>query len=368
MWFSEDQCLGLNMVIGLLSVANVSSGSTSSFPSLQFNTWPGWLWSHFAPVGRLCASLFWLSQRTTIFSFPRSKQCQNRSGFTRCHLSCFSPFLFTTFRRQWGEGGGLRSPDWLIPQMLTSEHINIELFAFPVPFPLSGDSFGPSGLGQRQWNANPCRSLPQGSLRDLRDTLLAQDQTGVCVCVWRVKGWCNVLLSYFMLFVSLDFLPSQGESFREVMRRIQTMLDIQEKEFEKVRHCKIMLHYLYQLQLLCPDEYLLFCWPVGVDDAITTALSSVWCYMLELNMTTTSEYLSYVLLANVCFPCVFAFSSSLRLWWWGDISTSPKTSTRSTWRTLNHSQVFPAVMYIFQLSHHSWWSSSTAQHCSGLWS
>lgn len=29
-------------------------------------------------------------------------------------------------------------------------------------------------------------------------------------------------------------LPPQGESFREVMRRIQTMLDIQEKEFEKV--------------------------------------------------------------------------------------------------------------------------------------
>lgn len=29
--------------------------------------------------------------------------------------------------------------------------------------------------------------------------------------------------------------PPQGESFREVMRRIQTMLDIQEKEFEKVQ-------------------------------------------------------------------------------------------------------------------------------------
>lgn len=30
------------------------------------------------------------------------------------------------------------------------------------------------------------------------------------------------------------FPVTQGESFREVMRRIQTMLDIQEKEFEKV--------------------------------------------------------------------------------------------------------------------------------------
>lgn len=40
--------------------------------------------------------------------------------------------------------------------------------------------------------------------------------------------------------------------------------------------------------------------------------------------------------------CVFVFflSSSLRLWWWGGISTSLKTSMRSTWRTLNHSQVF----------------------------
>lgn len=28
--------------------------------------------------------------------------------------------------------------------------------------------------------------------------------------------------------------PSQGEHFREVMKRIQSLLDIQEKEFEKV--------------------------------------------------------------------------------------------------------------------------------------
>lgn len=37
---------------------------------------------------------------------------------------------------------------------------------------------------------------------------------------------------------------------------------------------------------------------------------------------------------------MFFLSSSLRLWWWGGISTSLKTSMRSTWRTLNHSQVF----------------------------
>jgi len=43
-----------------------------------------------------------------------------------------------------------------------------------------GASFGPGGPGQGQWNANPRRSLPQGSLRHLRDPLLAQDQTGVC--------------------------------------------------------------------------------------------------------------------------------------------------------------------------------------------
>lgn len=29
-------------------------------------------------------------------------------------------------------------------------------------------------------------------------------------------------------------LPFQGEHFREVMKRIQSLLDIQEKEFEKV--------------------------------------------------------------------------------------------------------------------------------------
>lgn len=38
------------------------------------------------------------------------------------------------------------------------------------------------------------------------------------------------------LFTPVSPTPTlQGEPFREVMRRIQTMLDIQEKEFEKVR-------------------------------------------------------------------------------------------------------------------------------------
>lgn len=41
---------------------------------------------------------------------------------------------------------------------------------------------------------------------------------------------------------------------------------------------------------------------------------------------------------------VFVRSSSLRLWWWGGISTSLKMSTRSTLRTLNHSQVFTAAV------------------------
>ena len=34
--------------------------------------------------------------------------------------------------------------------------------------------------------------------------------------------------------VSTCPLPFQGEHFREVMKRIQSLLDIQEKEFEKV--------------------------------------------------------------------------------------------------------------------------------------
>lgn len=46
------------------------------------------------------------------------------------------------------------------------------------------------------------------------------------------SGWFPPLFTP----VPLPRTPTlQGEPFREVMRRIQTMLDIQEKEFEKVR-------------------------------------------------------------------------------------------------------------------------------------
>lgn len=101
----------------------------------------------------------------------------------------------------------------------------------------TGDSSGPGGLGQGQRNANSCRSLPQGSFWHLWDPVLAQDQTGV----W---GFCGPdcfmpvtpnVLSDYLTHVSMPCPLPQGESFREVMRRIQTMLEIQEKEFEKVR-------------------------------------------------------------------------------------------------------------------------------------
>ncbi|XP_035510897.1 ubiquitin carboxyl-terminal hydrolase 7-like [Morone saxatilis] len=44
----------------------------------------------------------------------------------------------------------------------------------------------------------------------------------------------------------------QGESFREVMRRIQTMLDIQEKEFEKFKFAIVMMG---RHQYITEDEY-----------------------------------------------------------------------------------------------------------------
>ncbi|MEQ2217645.1 Ubiquitin carboxyl-terminal hydrolase 7, partial [Xenoophorus captivus] len=51
-----------------------------------------------------------------------------------------------------------------------------------------------------------------------------------------------------------------GEPFREVMRRIQTMLDIQEKEFEKVRHhvwglFKFAIVMMGRHQYITEDEY-----------------------------------------------------------------------------------------------------------------
>ncbi|XP_029135729.2 uncharacterized protein [Labrus bergylta] len=44
----------------------------------------------------------------------------------------------------------------------------------------------------------------------------------------------------------------QGESFREVMRRIQTMLEIQEKEFEKFKFAIVMMG---RHQYITEDEY-----------------------------------------------------------------------------------------------------------------
>lgn len=46
----------------------------------------------------------------------------------------------------------------------------------------------------------------------------------VGIIIYFISSWLTAILFSFV----------QGESFREVMRRIQTMLDIQEKEFEKV--------------------------------------------------------------------------------------------------------------------------------------
>jgi len=39
----------------------------------------------------------------------------------------------------------------------------------------------------------------------------------------------------------------QGEPFREVMKRIQSMLDIQEKEFEKVRAANVNVQKHFQV-------------------------------------------------------------------------------------------------------------------------
>lgn len=62
------------------------------------------------------------------------------------------------------------------------------------------------------------------------------------------------------MFFSL--CPLQGESFREVMRRIQTMLEIQEKEFEKVQQHTVTLHCSfddqYSVRFLAHYENCLF--------------------------------------------------------------------------------------------------------------
>ena len=72
----------------------------------------------------------------------------------------------------------------------------------------------------------------------------------VCMCAHKCVKEClsstqhDVLLNVlrlcgcFLLWFPPRLSP-QGESFREVMRRIQTMLDIQEKEFEKVKHLSL---------------------------------------------------------------------------------------------------------------------------------
>lgn len=59
---------------------------------------------------------------------------------------------------------------------------------------------------------------------------------------------------------------------------------------------------------------------------------------------------------SVLFLCVP--SLSLRSWWWAGISTSLKTNMRSTWRTLNHSQVLTAVSAA-QMVTRQWWALAT---------
>lgn len=61
---------------------------------------------------------------------------------------------------------------------------------------------------------------------------------GLFICSWKRFFFFYCLVTHFFA------VPLQGESFREVMRRIQTMLEIQEKEFEKVQHTET-LHCLF---------------------------------------------------------------------------------------------------------------------------
>ena len=44
-----------------------------------------------------------------------------------------------------------------------------------------GNPSGPGGPGQGQRDADSCRALPQGSLRNFRDSVPAEDPSGVCL-------------------------------------------------------------------------------------------------------------------------------------------------------------------------------------------
>ena len=73
----------------------------------------------------------------------------------------------------------------------------------------------------------------------------------------------------------------------------------------------------------------------------------------------------YVMDLCLCVGSVyFMCSSSLLLLWWAGISTSQRTSTRSTWRILSHNQVHTHT-HIYKCHH--WITWNTGQCCRWGW-
>ncbi len=77
---------------------------------------------------------------------------------------------------------------------------------------MAGNPSRPGGPGQGEWNADSSCTFPQGSLRDIRNSLFAQDPSGVlaeCMCrraaaafFCRVGGW----LSFFQFVCVVSVL------------------------------------------------------------------------------------------------------------------------------------------------------------------
>ncbi len=104
------------------------------------------------------------------------------------------------------------------------------LFVDAVPLETSSISFmagnpsRPGGPGQGEWNADSGCTFPQGSLRDVWNSLFAQDPSGVlaeCMCrraaaafFCRVGGWLSFVQSVCVVSVLMCALTVAGGTFQ----------------------------------------------------------------------------------------------------------------------------------------------------------
>lgn len=148
---------------------------------------------------------------------------------------------------------------------------------------------------------------------------------GLFICSWTIP--CSKIF-FFELFSHTFFrcAPYRANHFGRWWGGSRPCWKFRRKNLKRYNHCNLALFIWWSVFSAFPGTL----WKCHGDK---------FMHVIMFGRTLHNQFVRVFIL---CILCVF-WSLSLRSWWWAGISTSLKTSMRSTWRTLSHSQVFTAI-------------------------